>query len=80
MESTTEDRRQELVRKIESLPEDLQEAVIWVIDYDHFAEQMCRAEPLNEERRAALQRQAIEQGDAWLCVLLALERTINAER
>ena len=79
MRQMKEERIQEMVEILESLPENWQNAIVLLArNYDYFVE-LCGYEPIPRAQREAFLDDAIQKDDALMILLLIMERRINGD-
>lgn len=78
MKNTPEENLRELERRMSELPEEMKQAVVWLVCHHDEIERMCRSAPLTPAQREACMRKAKEKNDPYAIVLLLAERRINA--
>lgn len=78
MNLSLSEKQQALIKAVESLPADKQEAVKWLIaNYDE-ASSICKAKALTDDERSQLINLAERDNNMVLLVLALLERIVNA--
>ena len=77
MNSALAEKQQALINAIESLPEDMQDAVKWLAANYDTATAICKAKTLTEAERSQLMNQAEQDNNMVLLILALLERIIN---
>ena len=71
------EKQQALIKAVESLPKDKQEAIKWLIaNYDDAAA-ICKAKALTEDEHRQLMNRAKQDNNMYLLVLALFERVIN---
>ena len=78
MNSALTEKQQALINAVESLPEDMQDAVKWLTANYDTAAAICKAKALTEAERSQLMNQAERDNNMVLLVLALLERIVNA--
>lgn len=65
-----EHEMKQVEKAFESLPENIQQAVLWLIGHMDFARQMCKSKAFTEEEMRWMLNYAKEKSDNLLLVLL----------
>ena len=72
------EKQQALINAIESLPEDKQDIVKWLIANYDIAAAICKTKTLTEAESQNIINHAIQKNDDYLLALAFLERIMNA--
>ena len=78
MNSALTEKQQALINAVESLPEDMQDAVKWLTANYDTAVAICKAKALTEAEHSQLMNQSERDNNRVLLVLALLERIVNA--
>ena len=71
------EKQQALIKAVESLSEDKQEAIKWLIANYDSAAAICKAKSLTEDERIQLITQAEQEHNMYLLALVLFEQILN---
>lgn len=74
-----DDKIDEIRERLKSLPEGIQQAVLWLVTHMDFAEQMCNAEPITGKEMRCMITHAKEKEDDLLLVLLLYKQLLDEQ-
>ena len=77
---TNDEKINELKELLKTLPQDKQQAMLWIANHYNAAVELCKSEVLSEETRKALLNQAFQQDDMLLAALVLLEQRIHEKK